>query len=266
MWPGEQETIEPGQTDTISFALLHGTIDPQYSLVIRARPLPDRTIVVNVPDAQAVEKQQRELVEQMSSGISDYLASADTVAELRRLNNDEQLARVADAGRKALAGRIGQLPEGAQWVVTADALADVGWSALATSALHKTEAVSPGLAKSPAALAVANTVATQSGALKIFDWQTEHTPSPPASGTPKTWAYITPDSKARWTKLSDRLKEVPALEPESLNLKGDVLSVTGNNADARSAYVRAAQLRDTPLSKERIKAADIRLRRGDIQG
>jgi pimeloyl-ACP methyl ester carboxylesterase len=266
VWPADQATIEPGQTDTISFALLHGKIDPQYSLVIRARPLPDRTVIVNVPDVQAVEQQQRALVETMSTGISDYLASPGTVAELKRLGEDEQRARVADAARTAAATRIGRLPEGAQWVITADALAEVGWPALATSALRKTEAVSPSLAKSPAAIAVANTVATQSGALKIFDWQAERIPDPPASGQPKTWAYITAGNAARWSTLSERLGEVPALAPEGLNLEGDVLSVTGKNTDAKRAYTRAAELRDSPLSKQRIRTVDAQLRRHDVQG
>ncbi len=113
----DQRSIEPGQSDLIRFLLMRGKIDSQYSLIIRARPLPDRTLIVSVPDIQAVELQQRKLVEQISAGISTYLASDDTIAELKRLSQDEQLMRVADAARLAVTDRIGTLPEGAQWIV-----------------------------------------------------------------------------------------------------------------------------------------------------
>ncbi len=112
---------------------------------------------------------------------------------------------------------------------------------------------------------MASRVAAQSGALKIFDWQEERIPEAPELASPGTWTYITPDNAGQWTKLSDRMKTVPALEVEGLNLKGDVLSVAGKNADAKRAYERASQRRASPLSEQRIKMANYKLGK-DTQG
>jgi len=248
--------IDSGQQQELRFnLLLRGRSDPDYPFTLKTQGEPDRIVVVHVPEYQQAAAQQAARIQGMGEAVEAYLASDENVERLKAMPIEDQRTTVAGVARDALIRETPGLPVETGWILAADALSSAGWPELATSALRSAEAVSPAAVRTPSVQVLAKAIAVESGD-KVLQATPERDIAPEELAPFRSERPLR-DSRQldAWQRLSTRMVTVPALQQEALVLRGDVLREQGKTEAAEAAYVQADEVKSTPSSKSRIRAA-----------
>lgn len=219
----------------------------EYHFILRTDS--DLLVTVRVPDMVAVEAQQQESAVKVAERIDVALTDPHQLQQFQQEPTDGQSAAtgLVQIARDELARQSPDLPEGTQWVLTADLLNSLNWPSLAAKALQKAEQVSPAIVRTPQVRFLGGVAAFQSGEKQIF--KTVATPALNSEDI-KDWSVKQPlttsVASTLGERIADKMQLYPGLKVFGYSLKGDVELAKGNNEGARVAYKAAAAIRPSP--------------------
>jgi len=243
--------IGKAQLDII---IMRGELTNAYSFDLRVEPLPLWHVNVLLPPVQAVQTQQRELAASLSNDLSSYLNTGNTLAELNKQPNEKQLRAVVEIARKTVAREHPSLDPEVQWLVTGDALASLGWSNLAFTAMDEMNSTNPKFSQTDVAQSVGARIAALNGNPAKFDWVAPaHRRSEDDVKAQASMVWVDADSATEALRLSHSLQSVSSLKREGLILQGDVFKVKGDTTHAKEAYFEANKIRKSAVTDDRIK-------------
>jgi pimeloyl-ACP methyl ester carboxylesterase len=257
------------------FLLEPGRAQPEYTFELDIAPLGPRTVRVRVDDPAALQRMHTNMSEAALAGAGEF--AEQNRDRLNALPEAEQQQALAEAARRSLTRWYGDLPESAQWLLTANALAATPFDALSATALRKVEDTAPAVAEAPAVQAIARDVAQRSN-LRVFRDIAIPAPRPeeqdgavPDGGTdaggtgqgdlPADAAASAPDrllqqaDAARLRTAATRLQGIGSQRQAGLVLQGDLQRSAGRIEAAQEAYETAAGISATPAVRERLRVA-----------
>jgi hypothetical protein len=263
--------IPAGHSDDLQLVLMRGTLQPEYRFTLSVPPLADRIVVVHIKDVPAVQAKLDAVTREVTTQVTNYLASPPNVDRLNQLTREQQFARVADVAAAAIAKSAPDLPAAARWVVTADALSALGMLAPANAALLNAKQASPRIASAPSAQLVAGIISAKSGEPNVL----QGTSTVPELGVQgqvvyadvqhaqitvspeiKAGAHAASDLHAR-SDLSAKLQGVPSLQAYGYTMQGDVLWAQGHATAAKKAYRNASAIQSTPVTEKKLEAVKV---------
>jgi pimeloyl-ACP methyl ester carboxylesterase len=248
LWPDDTPREIPAHDRAdISIALARGATKTQYQFTLRTPIQPDKRISVRVPDLAALNTQQTDVARKVGERIKAALSDPQQIKLLQQAPPQEAPAAIVQMVRDEVARESPQLPESAQWVLTADLLHSLNWPTLAARALHNAQQASPAVVHLPGVQLLGERVAAQSGAQPVF--ATSEAPGPTATAL-ETWKVAqpltSPATAALGAEVAQRMQQIPALKVFGLSLEGDVEQAKGNLGGARKAFRAAAAIRPSP--------------------
>ena len=109
--------------------------------------------------------EQAALANEVGSQINKVLSDPVVVARYQKGPADDPSAPndVVRIAHETVSSRVPDMPEAAQWVLTADLLNSLNWPSLASKALRSAEEASPTVTKIPGVQYLAGMVAAESG-------------------------------------------------------------------------------------------------------
>jgi hypothetical protein len=263
--------IPAGHSDDLQLVLMRGTLQPEYRFTLSVPPLADRIVVVHIKDVPAVQAKLDAVTREVTTQVTNYLASPPNVARLNQLTREQQFAKVADVAAASISKSAPDLPAAARWVVTADALSALGMLAPANAALLNAKQASPRIASAPSAQLVAGIISAKSGEPNVLR-DTSTVPELGVQGqvvyadvqhaqvtvSPeiKAGAHAASDLHAR-SDLSAKLQRVPSLQAYGYNMQGDVLWAQGHATAAKKAYQNASAIQSTPVTEKKLEAVKV---------
>ena len=270
VWPDDTPKVLPANTTiNMHIALGIGARAQEYRFVIRTDELPERRVLVRVPDVAALEKQQLRLMQSAKSEVDALLADPVRSQKLRNAPADNVDGPVAliRAARDGVAKVNPQLPESATWVLAAEVLNASNWPGLAARALTEAEKVSPSTAQAPAVRRLAAETASLSGVTNVFTT----TPTPmltPAeiAQVPVTNALVAASGPEAAMQLASRMQQAPSLRAFGLSLQGDAQQAAGNADAAHKSLQEAAKIRATPSVSRRLERVTLNATEKPLRG
>jgi pimeloyl-ACP methyl ester carboxylesterase len=259
LWPDDTpKLLAANSTLNMHIALGIGARAKEYRFVIRTDELPERRVVVRVPDVAALEKQQLLLLRSVSREVDTLLSDPAQIQRLRRAPADdlEGPAAVIRAARNAVVRISPELPDSASWVLTAEVLHASNWPGLAARALTEAEKVSASTSQMPAVRRLAAETASLSGIANIFST----TPTPmlaadDVAGLSDRNFLVAASGIESTMQLASRMQQAPSLKAFGLSLQGDAQQAAGNVEAARQSFQTAAMIRPTPSVSRRLQKA-----------
>lgn len=263
--------IPANHTGNLQLVLLHGTLKPEYRFTLSVPPLEDHVVVVRVKDVEAVQAKHDAVTRDLTTQVANYLSSPENVAQLTRMTEEQQYAKIAEVAGDSLAKSAPDLPSAARWVVAADVLSSFGLLAPANQALMNAKRASPRIAVTPGAQLVAGVISAKSGQPSVLQ-NISSVPSPGVNGRPvyadasHVQMTVSVDVKPgqldasdlhAWSDLSAKLQKVPALKAYGYNLEGDVAWAKGDATAATQAYESASAIRPLPVTQKKIEAVKL---------
>ena len=263
--------IPAKHTGDLQLVLLRGNLKPEYRFTLSAPPLEDHEVVVRVRNADAVQAKQDAVARDLTTQVANYLSSTDNVAQLKRMTEEQQYAKIAEVANESLSKSAPDLPPAARWVVAADVLSSFGLLAPANQALVNAKSVSPRIAATPGARLIAGVISAKSGKPSVL----QEGPGMPSAGVHGQGVYadaaqvqMTLSSEVKpgqlkavdlhaWSDLSVQLQKVPALKAYGYNMEGDVAWAQGDTTAAAQAYQNAKAIRPLPVTQKKIEAVKL---------
>ena len=274
-----------GREELELFLLEPGQPRPEYTFELDIAPMGPRTVRVRVDDPAALQRMHASMSEAALAGAGDFAeANRD---RLNQLPESEQQQALADAARRSLSRWYGDLPESAQWLLTANALAATPFDSLSAAALRKVEDSAPAVAEAPAVQAIARDVARRSN-LRVFR---DIEPASPQAGQDRESAtgsdagardnpaqgdagasmsgeapassvhLIQQANTPRLRAAATQLQGVSSQRQASLVLQGDLHRSIGQAEAAHAAYETAASISATPAVRQRLRVVDAEVER-----
>ncbi|MEI2456111.1 MULTISPECIES: esterase/lipase family protein [Lysobacter] len=256
---------------------VYGVPQAEYRFTLQLASLPERTVVVRIPDLAAAQTAKTQRLEATAEAINARIESADGGVAFQDLPDQAKWQAVAEAAQASIAAERPDLPAGARWVAAADTLSELGMLDSSVAALHTVEQRYPGTAKSIAVKQVAAQISAQSGRddvpvapklqpqLQPRERPAGTAPRPdtaPPSESRRDPVVVAPAVTAPAVaatpavrELSVKLQSIPATRREGLSLQGDVLKAQGDTAGAARAYSEAKSIRATPLLEAKLRGA-----------
>ncbi|MGH8082985.1 MAG: esterase/lipase family protein [Lysobacter sp.] len=242
---------------------VYGVPQAEYSFTLQLASLPQRTVVVRIPDLAAARAAKAQQIEAIAQAVNARLDSEQADAAFKSLPDPQKWQLLANAAQSSIAESSPELPAGARWVAAADSLAQLGILESSVAAMRVVEQDYPQTAQAPAVRQLAAQVSAQSGKRDVFVAM----PVPvlkdkdPALPRNEVVLYSASDSPAL-LKLARNLESTPATRSNGLSLKGDILKSQGDEAGAARAYSEAKSIRFTPLLDTKLKHAVENAQRG----
>lgn len=257
--PDTPKEIPARQTQNLRIALGFGAVASEYRFVLKSDATSDQQVVVRVPDLAALRANQTQLVEAVNRDISKFLSVPENRYALAKLPAEDTRAstEVVRVVLTTVAKHSPELPESAQWVVSADLLAASNWPRLAATALRFAEIASPTTVNSSSVQHLAGVVAAQSGEGQIF--KNAEVPKILSNQLPKLdlmklMFKSNPSSTSE--ELAANLQTVPSLKTYGLSLEGDIWQAKGNKSAALTAYKASEAIFPSPSISGRVTALE----------
>ncbi len=268
-----------GRDELELFLLDPGQAQSEYTFELEIVPLGSRVVRVQIDDTAALQRLHADMSEAAIAGAGAYAeANQERISAMTTAQQEQALA---DAARRSLGQWQGDLPETAQWLLTASVLAKTPYDSLSAAALRKVEDAAPAVAEAPAVQAIARDVAGRSN-LRVFR-RIELDPAPkpastgtggnsaggdpepagaptPGSGVDVTDTVARPDIQvdtARLRVAADQLQGVSSQRQASLLLQGDLQRRAGQIDAAHATYENAARISNTPSVQKRLNATHV---------
>jgi pimeloyl-ACP methyl ester carboxylesterase len=248
-------TVAAGNREDLRL-FVYGVPQAEYSFVLQLASLPQRTVLVRIPDLAAARAAKAEQIEAIANAVNARLESQAGDASFKSLTDEKKWQLLADTAQRSIAESSPELPDGARWVAAADSLSQLGILESSALAMRIVEQDYPQTAQSPAVRQLAAQVSAQSGKKDVF----VATPLPvlkdkdPALPRNEVVLASAGDSSAI-LELAKHLESTPATKSNGLSLKGDILKSRGDEAGAARAYSEAKLIRFTPLLDSKFKNA-----------
>lgn len=234
-----------------------GDLKDEYQFTITTPAMGERLVKVRLGDRQAIHAAQAEVAGAVADHLNSYLSSPDATKWLQDASEDQRVEVITKVAKEGLAAKLPNLPANAEWFMTADILASTGWSQYARKALNNAQIDS---VNSP----------TNALAVKRLDnvilKQTEYRTPKPGAKMPigdqgmlrinPAPSLIDTSNVRSWKRLSDSMQQVPQLQAEGLNLKGDLLRQEGADRAALEVYRQAIQIKPNPVLKAKVQATE----------
>jgi len=250
----KDEDIAANGKSQLDIIVMRGDLQGSYNFDLKIEPLKPWHVTVVLPNIQAVQEQQRALASSISSDLSSYLSTGDTLAHLNKQPSEDQLHEVVDVARKTITKEHDHLAPQLQWLLTADALTSLGWPNLGRAALNEMNRVDTAFSQTEVAQSVGARVAALNGKPEMFEWVLPtNRRSEDAVKLQAGMVWVNPSSANDALRLSQSLQSVKALKPEGLILQGDIFNTQGDKARAQQAYIDANKIRKSSTTEEKIK-------------
>jgi hypothetical protein len=239
-----------------------GATKSEYHFILRTTIQPDMRITVRVPDLQALAAQQDELAKRVAEQIKTTLTDTHNAAVFRYAATDDREVPEAfvQVAHNVVAQENPQLPVATQWVLTADLLNSMNWPTLAGYALRNAEKASPAVVRTANVQFLSALVASRSGERHIFNDAATPVVSPTILNA---WSAEQPLTKPGVAGLgfdvAYRMQQIPPLKAYGFGLKGDLERASGNREAARVAYMKAAEIRPSPVISAHLGGVDCRV-------
>jgi hypothetical protein len=236
-----------------------GATKSEYHFVLRTTIQPDMRITVRVPDLQAIRAQQDELARNVAEHIKTTLTDKHNAATFRYAATDDREVPEAfvQVAYNVVAHENPQLPDSMQWVLTADLLNSLNWPTLAGYALRNAEKASPAVVHTANVEFLSALVASRSGERHIFLDATTPVVDPEALNAWKAEQPLTkPAVAGLGYDVADKMQQIPPLKAYGFGLKGDLERASGNAEAARAAYMKAAEIRPSPVISMHLGGVD----------
>lgn len=235
-----------------------GELKDEYRFTLTTPVMGDRLVKVQLGDRKAIHAAQAEVAGAVAEQLNQFLSSPDTMRLLQSVSEEERTAVIVEAAQEGLAAKLPGLPKDAEWFMTADILASIGWPQYARKALSNAQ-LDPASSTNAAALKrLDNAILQQSmyrvptSGVRMSIHEQEALRVKPAPG------LINPANVQIWVHLSERMQAVPVLQAEGLGLKGDVLRYEGADREALEAYQQAVKIKPSATLKAREHAAGVK--------
>jgi pimeloyl-ACP methyl ester carboxylesterase len=259
LWLSPDDTprdIPPHGEQKMSIGVGRGAKKSEYRFVLRTPIQSDMQIIVRVPDLAALHAQQDEVAKKVGEQINNVLSDPQQLQRFQLAATDDGTvpAAIVQIVRKELARQNPQLPESAQWVMTADLLNSLNWSTLAANALRNAEKASPSIVGQPNVQFLSGVVAARSGEPRIFTSVETPFADPTSLAAWKVeQPFATTNNAAVGDAVAWRMQQIPSLKVFGLSLEGDMQQFKGNTAAAHAAFTEAAKIRPTPSVSTRLQ-------------
>ncbi|ALN92539.1 alpha/beta fold hydrolase [Lysobacter gummosus] len=255
-------SVAPGNREDLRL-VVYGELQPEYSFGLQLASLPQRTVLVRIPNLAAAKAAKAQQIEAVAKAVNMRIESQAGDASFKALSDESKWQLLADTAQSSIAESSPELPAGARWVAAADLLSQLGILESSALAMRIVEKDYPQTAQSPAVRQLAAQVSAQSGKKDVF----VATPMPvlkdKESAQPRNEVVLASagDSQAL-LELAKHLESTPATKSNGLSLKGDILKSRGDEAGAARAYSEAKSIRFTPVLDSKFKHAAANAQRG----
>lgn len=229
--------------------VLVNELQPEYRLRLRLGSSPERLVIARIPDMQAALAERAQRINTVAEAMNSYLASEQNRASFNLLSAAQQDRKAAGIALTALAPQTSDLPPGSRWIIVADTLSSIEWPQRAAVALRMAERTSPRITTHPGVRHLAAVVASQAGGRGMP--HSAPLASPPS--IPPEVQLARSEDPGTWKQLAERMQAVPAMRSDGFLLEGDLLSAEGDSAGAQSAWLRADEIRSTPITEQRLE-------------
>lgn len=245
----------------LDIIVMRGDLLGSYSFDLKVEPLKPWHVNVVLPDIQAVQEQQRALAASISSDLSSYLGTGNTLARLNSQPPKDQLHEVVDIARKTITKEHDHLAPSVQWLLTADTLTSLGWPVLGQAALDEMTRADNTFSQAEVAQSVGARVAALNGKPAMFQWVLPaNRRSEEEVKFQSAMVWVNPSTASDALRLAKTLQSVNGLKPEGLVLQGDIFKVQGDTEHAQQAYINANKIRKSVTTDEKIRSLrEIRL-------
>lgn len=236
-----------------------GATRSEYHFILRTTVQPDMRITVRVPDLGAITAQQEDVARKVAQEINQTLTNPYQLVRFRHAATDDKEVpeEIVQVAHNAVAQVTPELPASTQWVLTADLLNSLNWPSLAGSALKSAEKVSPAAVQAPYVQFLSALVAKRSGERHIFLNARTPVANPDALNE---WSaeqpFTRPAVAGLGYEVAEKMQQVPPLKAYGFSLTGDLELAKGNTKAAHAAYLKAAEIRPSPVISTHLNNPD----------
>ncbi|QWP79047.1 hypothetical protein J5226_11940 [Lysobacter sp. K5869] len=137
-----------------------GAPQAEYRFALQLASLPERTVVVRIPDLAAAQAARAHTLEQTAQAINAHIDAGGEI-EFAKLPDSEKWQQMAQVAQDAIAVNAPELPAGARWAAAAEALSALGLADSSKVALRTVAQEFPQAARVPAVLELDKQVTVQ---------------------------------------------------------------------------------------------------------
>lgn len=250
--PNEVKKIAGDEEDKIRMLLLLGAGDSEYSFYLKTKHGEDRWVTV-APDFKRIRAATQASRDELVASLNAHLDGTD--------KGKEPQAELVEVAAQQIDKKFPGLPEGARWLVTADALSAASLEPASSEALKRAARVSPELAANYEVQKISAPRFKELDQKILFPGDTKGPKKPIVIDfDPKASNSLAPLSEQSlkdYSELANRLKSTRGLEGNGHLLDARLRASTGDFDAARKSIFQArefdgaAEIRAAPLGQSR---------------